>query len=88
MASRPDVFVSATTGDLGTFRLAVRDTLVTMGAHPVVQDDFPSDYRRVVDMLRKKIDQCDAVISLVGFVYGQEPRDRPRGALHGSGATQ
>jgi serine/threonine protein kinase len=75
----PRIFVSATSRDLGSFRRAVSDALLALDVQPVVQDDpaeFPPDYRAVVDMLRAKIERCDAAICLVGLVYGQEPRQR------------
>ena len=76
------VFISATSRDLGSFRKAVSEILVTLNALPVVQDHFGPDYRSVVEMLREKIGQCDAAICLVGRCYGREPHerasDRPR----------
>ena len=77
MAQSPRVFVSATSRDLGRYRRAVRDTLLTRGVFPDVQDHFPPDYRAVVEMLRDRITRCDAVICLVGFFYGAEPQHRP-----------
>jgi hypothetical protein len=38
----------------------------------------------VIDILEDKISRCDAVICLVGFVYGQEPKRRPADALRRS----
>jgi serine/threonine protein kinase len=82
MSDVPRVFISATSRDLGSCRKAVSDVLVTLNALPVVQDLFPPDYRTVVDMFRARIETCDAVICLVGSVYGQEPgtrsADQPR----------
>ncbi len=78
----PRVFISATSRDLGSFRKAVSEILVTLNALPVVQDHFGPDYRSVVEILREKIGQCDAAICLVGRCYGREPHerasDRPR----------
>jgi hypothetical protein len=78
----PHVFISATSRDLGSFRKAVSDILLTLGAHPVIQDHFTPDYHSVVEMLREKIGRCDAVICLVGGRYGYEPlkrdADQPR----------
>ena len=75
-SSVPQVFVSATTGDLGSFREAVAGVLQKLDVHPVVQDDFPPDYRSVIAMLRDKISRCDAVICLIGRRYGYEPLKR------------
>ena len=38
MQERPNVFISATTADLGSYRLAVRDTLLDQGVHPILQN--------------------------------------------------
>jgi serine/threonine protein kinase/tetratricopeptide (TPR) repeat protein len=78
----PRVFVSATTHDLGSFRKAVGEILVKLGALPVEQDHFTHDYRSVVAMLREKIGECDAAICLIGRRYENEPfnpdADQPR----------
>lgn len=44
---------------------------------PIVQDDFPPDYRSVREMLVTKIKTCDAVVHLAGFYYGAEPMPVP-----------
>ena len=44
-----------------------------MGCLPVVQDNFPPDYRDVSTMLRDKIADCDALIHIAGMRYGAEP---------------
>ncbi len=75
----PRVFISATTRDLGSYRKAVGEILVTLGALPVVQDHFGPDYRSVVEMLREKVGGCDAAICLVGRHYGAEPQIRAAG---------
>src|SRR3954453_23388489 len=79
MPAIPSVFISATSRDLGSYRQAVADVLPKLGAHPVVQDHFPPDHRSVVEMLRSKIEPCDAVVCLVGRAYGHEPKTRKRG---------
>ena len=74
MSPIPKIFISSTTRDLGSYRKAVSDVVLTLGAHPILQDHFPPDSRSVELMLRSKIADCHAVICLVGSVYGQEPR--------------
>lgn len=73
----PFVFVSATSHDLRSYRHAARDQLLVGGAYPVVQEYFEPDYRALRDFLRDKLARCDAVICLVGFVYGAEPPTDP-----------
>ncbi len=72
----PRVFISATSRDLGSYRRAVAEVLLKLEVMPIVQDHFAPDYRSVVEMLRAKVGECDAVICLVGPYYGREPRDR------------
>ncbi len=78
MSDRPNVFISATTRDLRSYRDTVRDAILTLKACPVVQDDWPPDYRSVSKILQKEIAECDAVICLIGPVFGQEPKKRDK----------
>ena len=70
---RPDIFVSATSGDLGHIRELAKQALLSIDCHPVEQTNFPPDYRTVEEMLRAKIADCDAVLHIVGIRYGAEP---------------
>ncbi|NOS87373.1 MAG: tetratricopeptide repeat protein, partial [Methylococcaceae bacterium] len=74
MPTRPNVFISATSGDLRTVRGIVKDALLTIGCHPVEQTNFPPDYRTVHDMLYGKISACQALVHIVGLRYGAEPQ--------------
>ena len=47
MAARKEVFISATSADLGSYRQVVKDALLTLGAHPIEESNFPSDYRKL-----------------------------------------
>src|SRR6516162_9588714 len=73
MVVRKDVFISATSADLGSYRQVVKEALLTLGAHPIEQSNFPIDYRELQGVLMRVLDPCDAVIHLVGFYYGGEP---------------
>ncbi len=70
----PRIFVSATSRDLRTARGLVSEGLRRMECLPIVQDDFPPDYKSVRDMLRTKLETCNAVVHLAGFYYGAEPQ--------------
>lgn len=75
------VFVSATSRDLKSYREIAKNALLTGGVHPVVQEHFPPDYRELLAFLRMQVSRCDAVLCLVGFVYGAAPQnsqDLPR----------
>jgi len=72
----PQIFISATTRDLESFRKATAEILLKKHAFPVVQEHFPPDHRSVVAMLQDRIGQCGAAICLVGRCYGHEPPKR------------
>jgi tetratricopeptide (TPR) repeat protein len=74
------VFISAVSRELGTIRKLVKKALEDSGYHAVEQDNFPLDYRELVDKLRNQIASCDAVIHIAGRCFGAEPRQRPEGA--------
>ena len=70
---RTSVFISATSKDLGECRRLVSGILLDNGFHPVFQEYFAQDPRLIEEMLRDKILAVDAVISLVGHVFGNAP---------------
>jgi hypothetical protein len=84
MPTRPEIFISATSKDLGSCRQLVRDALLTLGCVPVTQDHFAPDARTVREMLRARIAACDAVIHLAGECYGAEPFERAPAELRRS----
>ena len=73
-ASQPTarVFISATSGDLGTVREIVKQGLLTMRCLPVEQTNFAPDYRSVAGMLEERVRGCEAVVHFVGLRYGAE----------------
>lgn len=77
MADRtPRIFVSATTSDLGSFRVVVDSALIDKETLPISQVHFEADGRPVAEFLESKIASSDAVICLVGPSYGSEPSRR------------
>ncbi len=79
MRAHPEIFISTTIQDLRSCRKLIRDTLLTLGCLPVVQEHFAPDTSTVRAMLREKIAACDAVIYLAGECYGAEPKTRAPG---------
>jgi tetratricopeptide (TPR) repeat protein len=77
MSIRKEVFISATSADLGSYRQVAKDALLTLGAHPVEEQNFSTDYRELHTLLARRLDPCDAMIHLVGFHYGGEPNRSP-----------
>jgi tetratricopeptide (TPR) repeat protein len=71
------VFISAVTRELGSVRDLVKKGLEDNDYHAVEQDNFPPDYRDLIDKLRERIDSCDAVVHIAGLGYGAEPPQRP-----------
>ena len=71
---KPSVFVSATSADLRTTREIAGRALITLGCLPVAQSVFPTaGYVEVRELLRQKIQGCDAVIHVAGLRFGREP---------------
>ena len=70
---RPDIFISATSEDLGHIRILAKDALEAIDCHPVEQSHFAPDHRTIEEMLRQKISNCDAVLHIIGLRYGAEP---------------
>jgi hypothetical protein len=60
MATREEVFISATSADLGSYRQVAKDAILTLGAHPIEETNFPTDYRQLQDLLALRLDPCDA----------------------------
>ena len=77
MNSTPKVFISATSGDLRSVRAKVKEAMMTLNCLPVEQSHFGPDCRTVREMLEARIGECDALIHVVGLLYGAEPKERP-----------
>ena len=74
------VFISAVTRELGSVRKLVKKALEDNDYHAVEQDNFPPDYRDLVDKLQNRIASCDAVVHIAGRCFGAEPEQRPADA--------
>ena len=68
----PRIFVSATTGDLGSVRRTVANGLRGIGALAVEQEYFAPPGQFIAAMLEEKIKGCQAVIHIAGHRYGAE----------------
>jgi DNA-binding transcriptional ArsR family regulator len=77
MKLRPTIFLSGVSHELGAFRDAVETEIQKKGCFPENQPSFAPDYRTVEEMLRRKLSEADAVIHIVGFRFGAEPKERP-----------
>src|SRR5271166_6459442 len=77
MGARKEVFISATSADLGSYRQVAKEAVLTLGAHPIEEKNFPTDYRELQALLTRRLDPCDAIIHLIGFYYGGEPETPP-----------
>jgi Tfp pilus assembly protein PilF len=84
----PRIFVSATTGDLGSVRRSVANGLRGIGALAVEQEYFAPPGQTIAAMLEEKIKSCQAVIHIAGHRYGAEDENAPpalRGATYAEG---
>src|SRR5882762_2479327 len=77
MKARTTIFLSGVTGEFGFFRDAVENEVQKKGCFAENQSSFPPDFRTVEEMLRRKLQDADAVIHIVGFRFGAEPNERP-----------
>ncbi len=73
MTTRPPIFISAVSKELRSSRQLVANTLQFLGYEPVWQDIFGTEEGDLRAMLRKKVDDCQGVVQLVGQCYGAEP---------------
>src|ERR1043166_653745 len=77
MKLRPTIFLSGVSSEFGSFRDTVEVEVQKKGCFAENQSSFGVDYHTVEEMLRRRITDADAVIHIVGFRFGAEPRDRP-----------
>jgi len=73
---RQRIFVSATTRDLGSYRELASKTLRERGYVVDDQAIFNLTYQEIGEKLKQRIADCDAVVCLIGSVYGGEPSNR------------
>ena len=73
MVSRPRIFLSAVSAELGTARRNAARRLRNLGYDPVSQDDFSAGYGELLEWLRREIDSCEGLIQIIGSAYGEEP---------------
>jgi hypothetical protein len=74
MGVRAEVFISATTRELRSYREEVKNALLTLGIFPIEQTNFRLAHGPLTAELRSLIAPCDAIIHLAGFYYGRNPR--------------
>jgi hypothetical protein len=60
MAAHPEVFISATTRDLGSFRREIKDALLSLQIFPIDQSSFTLAYGPLTEMLHSLIGRCVA----------------------------
>lgn len=75
MSTRPVIFISSVSKELHTTRDLVAKTLFSMGYEPKWEDIARSDTGGMRGVLRKWVDDSDAVLQLVGHCYGLAPKD-------------
>jgi hypothetical protein len=79
-----NVFLSAVTKELGSYRSEVAQALREKGLHVKVQEDFHTGPGTLLEKLDAYIQQCHAVVCLMGDRYGAEPPDAERPIHHGA----
>jgi hypothetical protein len=69
------VFISRTTAGLKGLAERVAEVLRQRGIEPIIQTGFYPSTHDVKGMLAEHLQQCDAVICLIGTAYGSGPHD-------------
>lgn len=75
MPRSPRVFISRTTAGLAALAERVAAVLRLRGIEPIIQTGFYPSTHDVKGMLAEHLQQCDAVICLIGTAYGSGPHD-------------
>ena len=75
MSSRPVIFISSVSKELHSARDLVAKTLLALGHEPRWEDISATDQGDLLSILRKWIDESDAVIQIVGHCYGLPVKD-------------
>lgn len=73
MSTRPVIFISAVSKELHTARDLIAKTLLALGYEPKWQDIAATETGDLRAVLRKWIDDSDAVLQLIGHCYGFAP---------------
>ena len=79
MKLRPTIFLSGVSSEFRSFRDAAEIEVQKKDCFPINQPSFGVDYREIEQMLRARLSEADAVVHIVGFRFGGEPKDRPAG---------
>lgn len=75
MTPYPRVFNSRTTAGIKTLAERIAEVLRQRGIEPIIQTGFYPSTHDVKGMLAEHLQQCDAVICLIGSAYGSGPHD-------------
>ena len=77
MKLRPTIFLSGVSSEFASFRDAAEIEIQKKGCFPLNQPSFGVDYREIEEILRSNLSEADAVIHIVGFRFGFEPKGQP-----------
>jgi hypothetical protein len=72
---KPRVFISRTTAGLKGLAERAAEVLRQRGIEPIIQTGFYPSTHDIKGMLAEHLQQCDAVICLIGTAYGSGPHD-------------
>src|SRR4051812_24914139 len=67
------VFISSTTGTLSPYRDAAIDACRRHGIVPVYMESFTSSTEPPIDVCRREVDTCNALLLLLADRYGARP---------------
>jgi len=67
------IFLSSTSDDLGPHRAKIREVLDDLGQQAIHMGAFGARPAKPLDVCRQEVEQCDALIVVVGHRYGWIP---------------
>ncbi|HEX7333486.1 MAG TPA: DUF4062 domain-containing protein [Pyrinomonadaceae bacterium] len=77
MKLRPTIFLSGVSSEFASFRDAAEIEIQKKDCFPLNQPSFGVDYREIEEMLRSNLSEADALVHIVGFRFGFEPKGQP-----------
>lgn len=74
--ARYSVFISSTQRDLEEYRDALKDVVLRLGYHPIVQENFSPTADNALQECYNKVRQADVFVGIYAFRYGYAPQSK------------
>jgi tetratricopeptide (TPR) repeat protein len=74
---RPTIFLSGVSEEFASFRDAIEKRIRKKSCFAENQPNWPNEDGTVESSIRRRLEDCDAVIHIVGFRFGRMPANQP-----------